>query len=50
MLPHLAMQSLVAMNAVDACLAALDGPQREGALLALRNMHDEAAVPAWPRS
>ena len=29
-LPHLAMQALVAMNAVDACLAALDGPHREG--------------------
>jgi HEAT repeat protein len=43
-MPHLALQSLVAMNAVDACLAALDSPQREGALLALRNMHDERAV------
>ena len=43
-LPHLAMQALVAMNAVDACLEALDGTYRQGALLALRNMHDQRVV------
>ncbi len=43
-LPHLAVQALVSLNAVDACLAALDGPYREGALRALRSMHDRKAV------
>jgi putative heme-binding domain-containing protein len=43
-LPHLAMQAIVSLNAVDECLKQLDGPHRAGALLALRNMHDERAV------
>ena len=43
-LPHLAVRALVAMNAVEACVAALDGPWRGGALWALRQMHDERAV------
>ncbi len=43
-IPHLAVNSLVRLNAVDACLAALDGNERGGALWALRLMHDPAAV------
>jgi len=43
-LPHLAMQALVRMNAVEACIAALKGPHQNGALWALKSMHDPAAV------
>jgi putative membrane-bound dehydrogenase-like protein len=43
-LPHLAMRALVALNAADACLEALDSPYADGALLALRNMHDAKAA------
>lgn len=43
-IPHLAVQSLISLNAIDACLAALDGPHADGALQALRAMHDERAV------
>jgi putative membrane-bound dehydrogenase-like protein len=43
-LPHLAMRALVLLKAADACLEALDGPYADGALLALRNMHDARAV------
>jgi putative heme-binding domain-containing protein len=43
-LPHLAVRALVSLGAVEACLAALDGPHRAGALLALRSMHDRRAV------
>jgi putative heme-binding domain-containing protein len=43
-IPHLAVHSLVRLKAVDACLAALDGSQRGGALWALRLMHEPAAV------
>ncbi len=42
--PHLAVRTLVALNAVDACLAALDGPHGNGALWALRYMHNPPAV------
>ena len=42
--PHLAMRALVALRAVDACLDAIDGPHREGALRALRSMHEPKAV------
>ena len=42
--PHLAMRALVSLRAVDACLDAIDGPHREGALRALRSMHDPKAV------
>ena len=42
--PHLAMRALVSLHAVDACLDAIDGPHREGALRALRSMHDPKAV------
>jgi putative membrane-bound dehydrogenase-like protein len=43
-LPHLAVRALVSLKAVDACLEALDGPHRDGALWALRYMHDNKAV------
>ena len=43
-IPHLAVRALVAINAVDACLAAIDGPHHAGALRALRSMHDPRAV------
>ena len=43
-MPHLAMRALVSLHAVDACLDAIDGPHREGALRALRSMHDPRAV------
>ena len=38
--PHLAVRALVALNAIDACLEALDGPHWSGALWAMRSMHD----------
>ncbi len=43
-LPHLAMRALVALDAVDACLDAIDGPHREGALRALRFLHEPRTV------
>jgi putative membrane-bound dehydrogenase-like protein len=43
-LPHLAVRALVNLRAVDACLDAIDGPNREGALHALRWMHEPRAV------
>ena len=43
-LPHLAMRALVSLRAVDACLDAIDGPHREGALRALRSLHEPKAV------
>jgi putative heme-binding domain-containing protein len=43
-LSHLAMRALVALRAVDACLDAIDGPHREGALRALRFLHEPKAV------
>jgi putative heme-binding domain-containing protein len=42
--PHLAVRALVSMNAIDACLDALEGPHSVGALWALRSMHDQRAV------
>jgi putative membrane-bound dehydrogenase-like protein len=42
--PHLGMRALVSLRAVDACLDAIDGPHREGALWALRSMHEPKAV------
>ena len=35
-IPHLAVRALVSLGAVDACLEALDGPHRDGALWAMR--------------
>ena len=43
-IPHLAARALVSLNAIDVCLAAIDGPYREGALRALRSMHEKRAV------
>lgn len=42
--PHLAVRALVALRAVDACLDAIDGPHREGALRALRVMHEPKVI------
>jgi len=42
--PHLAVRALVALQAVDACLEALDQPHASGALEALRNLHTREAV------
>jgi putative heme-binding domain-containing protein len=42
--PHLATRALVSLRAVDACLDAVDGPHRAGALRALRSMHEPKAV------
>ncbi|MFM7180904.1 MAG: NPCBM/NEW2 domain-containing protein [Verrucomicrobiales bacterium] len=42
--PHVAVHALVRLKAVDACLAALDGPNRSGALWALKLMHEPAVV------
>ncbi|MCE9567872.1 MAG: protein kinase [Planctomycetes bacterium] len=42
--PHLAVQTLVALNAADACVDALDGPHWQGALAAMRQMHTTAVV------
>ena len=42
--PHLAVKSLVALDAVEPCLEALDGLHWRGALWAMRSMHSEAAV------
>lgn len=43
-IPHLALRSLVELNAVDACLAELDGTNRSAALRVLRSMHRPATV------
>jgi len=43
-IPHLAVHALVRLQAYDACLAALDGPSREGALWALQLMHEPEVV------
>jgi putative heme-binding domain-containing protein len=43
-LPHLAVNALVELNAIDACLDALDGPHRAGAIAALKRMHHPGAV------
>lgn len=43
-LPHLAVRSLVSLNAVDACIKAIDSPNSTLALWALRYMHEQKAV------
>ena len=43
-LPHLAVQSLVKLNAVEACVAAIGSENADIALWALRYMHDQKAV------
>jgi putative heme-binding domain-containing protein len=42
--PHLAIHSLVTLKAVDESLAAVDSVSRDGALRALKLMHDPAVV------
>lgn len=41
---HIAVRALVALNAVEACVEALDGENPDLALWVLRYMHDEKAV------
>lgn len=43
-IPHLAVQTLVRLSATDECIAALNGPYRDGALWALKYMHDPRTV------
>ncbi len=43
-IPHLAMRVLRDLQAEDACLKALTGPHRSGALLAIREMHTPRVV------
>ncbi|MDA1230480.1 MAG: HEAT repeat domain-containing protein, partial [Planctomycetota bacterium] len=43
-IPHLAVNALVELNAIDPCLEALNGPNRAGALAALKHMHDPKTV------
>lgn len=43
-LPHLAVQALAALDATEACLEALNGPYRDGALWTLRYLHNDRAV------
>ncbi|MFT5495845.1 MAG: putative heme-binding domain-containing protein [Kiritimatiellia bacterium] len=45
-LPHLAVKALAALDAWEVCVASLNGPHRDGALLALSHMHNERAVGA----
>ena len=42
--PHVIVQSLVNLNAINECLEAIDGPSQNGALWALRRMHDPKTV------
>jgi len=43
-IPHLAVKALVDLNAIDACLDALNGPHRAGPLAALKRMHDPRTI------
>lgn len=45
-LPHLAVKSLLALNAVDECIEALMSGNRDLALWVMRYMHDERVVKA----
>lgn len=42
--PHIAVHTLVSLNAIETCLAALDGPSQDGAIWALRLMHDQKTI------
>jgi len=42
--PHLAINALVQLHAVEQCLAAIDGPSQDGVLQALRRMHQPKVV------
>ncbi len=41
---HVAMRSLIALKAIDACLEAIEGPHHEGAFRVLRSLHDPKTV------
>ena len=43
-IPHLAVQALVDLKAIDLCLGAIGGPEHAGALAALKRMHDTKTV------
>ncbi|MBT4693714.1 MAG: c-type cytochrome, partial [Planctomycetaceae bacterium] len=43
-LPHLAVRALVRCGSVEACLQAIEGPYSDGALWALKYMHNSIAV------
>ncbi len=43
-IPHLSVNALVELKAIDACLEALTGPHRAGALAALKRLHDPRTV------
>ena len=43
-LPHIAVRALVQLQAIDACLEALEGPYADGALWEMRYMHDRRTV------
>jgi putative membrane-bound dehydrogenase-like protein len=43
-IPHLAIRALIALHAVEDCLAALSGPHAADALQALHSMHDPLVV------
>jgi len=43
-IPHLAVQALIQLQASDACLLALNGPYRAGALAALKLIHTPETV------
>ncbi len=43
-IPHLAVQALIAMNAEEACLNAISTPYQSGAIWALRSMHSPKVV------
>lgn len=43
-IPHLAIKALTEVKAIDACLVALHGPHRSGAIAALKQLHDPKTV------
>ena len=43
-IPHLAMRSLIELNAIDECLGALEGPHHEAALRTIRYLHDSRTI------
>ena len=43
-IPHLAVKAIVQINAIEACLEALNGPHRSGAIATLKQLHDPKIV------
>ena len=43
-IPHLAIKALTDVKAIDACLEALSGPLRSGAIATLKQLHDPKTV------